>query len=209
MKILITGFEEFGGMPVNPSRSVVDHIKRLNFKANFEVEIVTNILPVNFEESGIIIQEMLKESEPDLAIFLGVDLDKKNIELEIAAHKNEEYIGDSFQIIKDVVTDELPDNYFTKIDAQQVCDELVAKGHRIIVSDDTGMYVCNHVYYAANILIEHNSLNTKCLFIHVPYPYPYSIGEERVVPDFDMETIQNTIFQVLIKLMYQNLEALS
>lgn len=206
-KILITGFEAFGGMPVNPSQVLVDSISKISFESNFQIEIIAKILPVNFKESGNQMLDLIRENTPDILIATGVDLSKTHIELERVAHKNSEYLYPNFlaKISPSIQLDKLPDNYFSNLDLDSILEKILKEGINAIVSEDTGMYVCNHVYYLANIISNYLDSNLKSCFIHIPYPYPYWIGETHIVPDYSMKEIQEGFLKILAAIIESNI----
>ena len=51
-KVLLTGFEPFGGASFNPSSAVVSEIGKLQIAG---IEVVTAILPVEFKRSAQIL----------------------------------------------------------------------------------------------------------------------------------------------------------
>lgn len=209
-KILITGFEAFGGMPVNPSQILVESLEKISFETNFELEIVKAILPVDFKKSGQQIIDLISEHQPHLLISTGVDFAKPNIELEQVAHKNRPYLKEALLklIAPSIVIDELPDNYSSTADLDSILLDIQAEGVRAIVSDDTGMYVCNHVYYLSCLMSEVLTLDMKSFFVHVPYPFPYYLHGQEVVPDYSMKEIQRGFIKILLASIKYHLDGL-
>ncbi len=204
MKILLTGFSPFSGMPVNPSQVLVESFEKISFKTNFEWEIITDILPVDFKESGKRVSDLILKHEPDLFIATGVDFAKPKIELEKVAHKNIPHLDMDFiqSIHPSIAMSDLPDNYYSKVDLDIINHRLMKGKAKVIVSDDTGMYVCNHVYYLACMMSNYLDLKTKSFFVHVPYPYTYWIDEAEITPDFTMQEIQDNFVKILIETAY-------
>jgi pyroglutamyl-peptidase len=204
MKILITGFEPFGGMPINPSKLLVDSLDKISFKSKEKVNIVRAILPVQFEESGDLIKRLLIEEKPDILISTGVDFGKTNIELELMAHKNEPYILPEF-LKNDKIAifnkKDLPQSYICKLNLNEIQESLSIKGFNTVISNDTGMYVCNHIYYIAQLVCEVHKLNAKCLFVHIPYTFDYFINEERIEPKFTMKDVLRTFGNLVAEIV--------
>lgn len=210
MKILITGFEPFNGMPSNPSQVMVNSLKDISFESNFPIEIFTEILPVNFQRSGEMIVDLIYKFNPDICIATGVDLSKQHIELEKRAHKNSKFLKSKFlkTIDNKIVKRNLPENYNTSINLEMVSDTIQPeeKNVKTIVSDNTGMFVCNHIYYLMNVLNEYSQVNFQCCFIHIPYPNPYWEGENQIIPNFTIEEIQESFLKILGSIIKQYLE---
>ena len=65
MRILLTGFEPFGGETINSSQETVKAV------SCDEIDIVRRILPVSFKRSGKAVCELIDDTEPDVVIMLG------------------------------------------------------------------------------------------------------------------------------------------
>lgn len=199
-KILLTGFEPFGGMRVNPSQLIVDRISKEGIDQVWPVELNCAILPVRFRDSALKMKSLLEAFRPQLIVSLGIDLGKKNIELESTAHKFSKYIDADYLIEQ---KENLPDIHQTQIDLTSLREILVKKGHNVIVSDDSGAYVCNHIYYLTHQFGKELELNAETLFVHVPYSFPYFANHIKIEPDFSIEEIYNATRALLIEL-YKN-----
>ena len=62
-KVLLTGFEPFGGASFNPSGAVVEEIAEHGIDG---VEIVTAVLPVEFKRSAKILIDLIQPINPQL-----------------------------------------------------------------------------------------------------------------------------------------------
>src|SRR5512146_3041576 len=68
MKLLLTGFEPFGGSPVNPSEQVVRAIERQGIKG---VQLQTAILPVERIAGPAMLIRAVQNDKPDAVLCLG------------------------------------------------------------------------------------------------------------------------------------------
>jgi len=68
MKLLLTGFEPFGGSEVNPSEEVVKALSKHSFSA---VELHTTILPVDKEAGPAKLIQNFEETRPEAVVCLG------------------------------------------------------------------------------------------------------------------------------------------
>ena len=66
MKILVTGFEPFGGEDVNPSWEAV---KAVQAPAGIQLEKI--LLPVSFRKAPALIEEKIQSLRPDVILSLG------------------------------------------------------------------------------------------------------------------------------------------
>ena len=68
MRVLLTGFEPFGGDAINSSQETVRAVTCDEFG---DIEVVTDILPVSFNRVENALCELIDENDPDVVIMLG------------------------------------------------------------------------------------------------------------------------------------------
>ena len=68
MRVLLTGFEPFGGETVNSSQETVRTVACDEFG---DIEVVTDILPVSFNRVEKALCGLIDEKDPDVVIMLG------------------------------------------------------------------------------------------------------------------------------------------
>ena len=168
MRILLTGFEPFGGDDVNSSQEVV---RTLSCDESGGVELVTSILSVSFKRTGNAICRLIDATEPDVVIMLGQSGKTDCIKIErIAVNMmdakkpdNDGYTPDEEFIISDG-----PSAYFSSISVKHLRNQLDENGIPAKVSNSAGLYVCNTAYF--NVL-HHISIlgkEIKSVFVHLP-----------------------------------------
>jgi len=67
-KLLISGFEPFGGSDLNSSQLVVEAISKESLTG---LELFTVILPVEFDKAAEVLLSKVKEINPEIIIALG------------------------------------------------------------------------------------------------------------------------------------------
>ena len=67
-KVLVSGFEPFGGSQVNPSQLLVQALEKENFT---EVELSAIVLPVEFTKSSAMLLRKIRDVGPDVVISFG------------------------------------------------------------------------------------------------------------------------------------------
>ena len=77
--IYITGFTPFFNYSVNPSESIVNELNQTMIQ---NYSIFGRILPVDFVEAPLLIQEDIRDLDPSLIICLGLDPTCDSITLE-------------------------------------------------------------------------------------------------------------------------------
>ena len=78
-KVLLTGFEPFGGSDINSSWETVVRVGQLSPKG---VVVETMQLPVSFKRAGEAIREALREKHLDVLVMLGQRGNGTSIEIE-------------------------------------------------------------------------------------------------------------------------------
>ena len=82
LRILITGFESFGGDSVNPSWLVAQHLSRASI-AGAQVQALQ--LPCVFGVSAQVLVQALSQHQPDVVLALGLAQGREGISIERVA----------------------------------------------------------------------------------------------------------------------------
>ena len=168
MRLLLTGFETFGGDVINSSEETVKAVACGEFDG---IEVVTGTLPVSFKRAGTEICWLIDETEPDVVIMLGQSGKIDCIKIErVALNLMDSSKGDNEGYIPDeeTVCPDAPAAYFTNMPVKALRDCLMQSGIPATVSNSAGLYVCNRTYFAALHHIATTGRNTKVVFIHLP-----------------------------------------
>jgi pyroglutamyl-peptidase len=168
VKILVTGFEPFGGKEINSSWETAARIGMLSFDG---VDVEVRRLPVSFCRVGECIDRLLDEVQPDVLLMLGqrtsgssIDIERVAVNLMDAAKPdNDGQTPDEQQVNPSGET-----AYFTKMPVKVLRDALLQKGIASRVSNSAGLFVCNCTYYNALHAISSRGLHTAALFVHLP-----------------------------------------
>jgi pyroglutamyl-peptidase len=170
-KILLTGFDAFGGESLNPSWLAV---KALHGRQVLGHAVVAAQLPTVFDESLIALDALLEKHQPALVICVGQAGGRSALSLErVAINVNDARIADNAaaQPIDTPVVPGGPAAYFTTLPIKAMLAALRQEGIGAEVSQTAGTFVCNHVFYglmhalATNRTLRH----TRGGFVHVPF----------------------------------------
>lgn len=193
MRILLTGFGPFPGVPRNPSQSVVERFPdRL---AGQEIHRV--VLPTIYDKAGTTIETLLLETTPDICLCLGVAAnDFLRLETVARNHGTVGIADQSGAVRTGPIAPDGPELYSCTLPFEAVHDALKLRGIAADLSDDAGGYVCNHVFYSARHAVTRHRLATACGFLHVP---PVGTGD-RESEDLDRLTgsVRTTV-EILIE----------
>lgn len=167
-KILITGFEPFGGDGHNLSGEWVT--AQLN--KDFGDRIVkAAVLPVVFHECFVEFKKVFDVFDPDLVLMTGIAANRELLSVErIGINWQDARIPDNkgLQPRSQKIIEGAPDGLFTTIDLiemQKICPDLK-------ISTSAGEYVCNDLLY--EVLYYINSINhrARATFLHLPGKLP-------------------------------------
>ncbi|ALV62540.1 Pyrrolidone-carboxylate peptidase [Thermococcus sp. 2319x1] len=190
MKVLVTGFEPFGGEKINPSWEAV---KGLPEKIK-NAEIIKHQLPVSFKGVKEKLPKIIEDVKPDVVILTGQAGGRVNITVERVAinvmdarmEDNEGYKPEDEPIFEDA-----PAAYFATIPVKRIVKALRENKIPSMVSNSAGTYVCNTAMYTALHYIAVNGLEAKAGFIHVPY-IPEQVLE-KPQPSMSLEMIRRAV----------------
>lgn len=172
MKALVTGFEPFGGDPINPA---LEALHRLTPRLG-AVEIATWMLPTVFGRSLDALDAALAATRPDLVLCVGLAGGRAALSLErVAINLDDARIPDNEgrQPIDRPIVAGGPAAYFTTLPVKAAVAALREAGLPAIVSHTAGTFVCNHVFYGLMHRAATASLRRRgglrAGFLHVPY----------------------------------------
>jgi pyroglutamyl-peptidase len=167
-KVLITGFEPFGGERVNPSWEVV---KQLNDMELAGARIIARQLPCVFGEALEALNAAIDEVQPVMVLAIGQAGGRTDITLErVAINVDDARIPDNQgkQPIDELIVENGPAAYFSTLPIKAMGGSMREAGIPASVSQTAGTYVCNHVMYG--LLHRLNDQQAiKGGFIHIPY----------------------------------------
>lgn len=168
MKILLTGFDPFGGEKLNPAEEAV---KRVASEIN-GAEIIKLIIPTVRYKSLEKIEAAIEEHQPDFVVNIGQAGGRYAITPErVAINMDDFRIPDNEgnQPVDEPVKEDGVPAYFSTLPVKAIVSELNKAGIPGTLSNTAGTFVCNHVFYGVRYLLEQKYPNIKGGFIHIPY----------------------------------------
>lgn len=165
MKLLVTGFEPFGGAETNPSWEAV----RLMPDRLDGAEIRRLRLPVVYARAGKLLLAEVKRLRPDLVLCCGVAQGRQAVTPELVAvnwrmASIEDNDGQRFD--GEMIDPAQPAAYMTSWPVMKMVAEMEAAHLPARLSLSAGAYVCNDLYYH---LLGHERAYGYCgVFVHVP-----------------------------------------
>lgn len=165
-KLVIFGFEPFGGESINPSLEVALRLPEVIG----EYKIISHRLPVVFGEAADMAMDIAEREDADVLICLGQAGGREHITPELVAInlRNADIPDNKGNHPKDEpVVSGGREAYFSSLPVRKMAEAMAERGIPARLSYSAGAYVCNDLYYS----LLHRFFGTKrrVCFIHVPY----------------------------------------
>lgn len=168
MKVLVTGFDPFGGESINPSWEAVKSIKDTIAGA----EIIKLQLPTVAYKSISQLHNKMVELNPDIVISVGQAGGRAGVTPErVAINITDARIPDNEgnQPIDEVIFEDGDTAYFSNLPVKAMVQAIRDAGFPSSLSNTAGTYICNHVMYGILYYVQKEFPNTRGGFIHVPF----------------------------------------
>lgn len=167
-KILLTGFEPFGGDSVNPTAEIVGRLHGTRIGGH---EVVGVVLPCVFGDAVVRLKTALRRNSPQLVICLGQAGGRAEITPErVAINVDDARIPDNAgrQPVDVPVVRGGPTAYWSTLPVKAIVAALRKQAIPAAVSQTAGTFVCNHVFYALMHALRRRRA-VRAGFIHVPW----------------------------------------
>ena len=165
-KLLITGFDPFGGATVNPSWQAVSRLPdQIGDYILCKLEI-----PTVFTEAARAVLEKAAVFCPDVILCVGQAGGRAAVTPErIGVNIRDARIADNAgnQPKGQFVAPDGPAAYFATVPVQAMAEAIEKAGLPATVSNSAGAFVCNDVLYS--LLHHYAGTPVRVGFIHVPY----------------------------------------
>lgn len=187
MKILVTGFDPFGGETINPA---IEAVKRLP-DIILDAKIIKLEIPTVFHTSLQVIKEAINQHDPDVILSIGQAGGRTDLTIErIGINCDDARIPDNKgnQMVDEPVFADGPAAYFVNLPIKAMVNHIQASGIPASVSNSAGTFVCNHVTYGVRHMIETAYQGKRSGFIHIPY-LPSQVIDKKGQPSMDLATI--------------------
>ena len=168
MKILVTGFDPFGGEKVNPALEAVKSLPSVIHGAEIRwVEI-----PTVFYQSAEVLEAEIVRYQPDVVLCIGQAGGRASLTPErVAINQDDARIpdNDGNQPIDTPIRLDGEAAYFSTLPIKAMVQAIKEVGLPATVSNTAGTFVCNHLMYQALYLADKKFLNMRAGFMHIPY----------------------------------------
>lgn len=195
MKILVTGFDPFGGEPINPA---IETVKRLPDTIAGS-QIIKLEVPTVCHKSLRVIDEAIAKYDPDVILSIGQAGGRSDITVErVGINIDDCRIPDNEgnQIIDEPVYPDGPAAYFVTLPIKSMVQKIQEKGIPASVSNTAGTFVCNHVTYGVCHLVATKYPGKRSGFIHIPF-LPQQVITQKDMPSMSQDLMVEAITAAL------------
>lgn len=195
-RIVVTGFDPFGGEYVNPAFAAVKQLPDVVRG----VEIIKVELPTVFRKSGEILCETLRHTLPDAVLCVGQAGGRSAIAVEkVAINLEEARMADNAGNCpqEEAIVPDGPDAYFSTLPVKGMVSRLRAQGIPAFVSYSAGTYVCNDLMYHLMHWIATEFPAVQGGFVHVPYALEQAVDKPNGTPAWPVATIRDALVVAL------------
>ncbi|WP_291570102.1 pyroglutamyl-peptidase I [Clostridium sp. UBA4548] len=203
MKVLVTGFEPFGGEKINPS---LEAVKMLPEEIS-GAEIVKASIPVVFGKSIKKLDELIEKEKPQVVICVGQAGGRFELSIErVAINIDDARIpdNDGNQPIDEKIFEDGENAYFATLPIKAMVEEMRAGSVPSAVSNTAGTYVCNNIMYGLLYLVDKKYKGIRGGFIHVPF-IPEQVITRANTPYMSLQQISRGL-ELAIKATVENKE---
>lgn len=165
-KLLITGFDPFGGETINPSWEAV----KLLPEVIGEYEVHKMEIPTVVALAAKIVLDKAAEVRPDVILCVGQaggrsGVTPERIGINIRSARIPDNAGN--QPVEQTIVPDGPDGIFSTVPVAKMAQAIQDAGLLGAVSNTAGAFVCNDTLY---LLLHHYAgTDVRVGFIHVPY----------------------------------------
>lgn len=173
MKLLLSGFEPFGGHTINPTQSLLQAMEDYSF-TDISLELHTILLPVHYDECVELLLAEVEKFQPDIIIACGLAAGRTAVNLERIAVNIKDIEASSYADNRNERPQDIPirangpDGLFSTLPIRVITDRLIENGIPAVISNTAGTFICNNVMYGMLDYIKQSSPGVLAGFVHFP-----------------------------------------
>ncbi len=191
-KVLLTGFDPYGNVPINPAEQVA---RALDGKEIAGAEVVSRIAPASFRLCIEFVKAAIEEVQPDAVVMMGEFTGRAVLTVErIAQNLND---GTRYGLLDNAgyaMQDEMtvpggPAAYYATLPIRAMVKAMRDAGVPADISDTAATFCCNHLMYGILHHIAVEELAMRAGWIHLPgLPEVAARAENIGMPSMSVET---------------------
>lgn len=192
MKILVTGFDPFGGEKLNPAFEAVKLIPSVIDGA----EVVKQEIPTVFAKCGAALKDAIDKHKPNAVLCVGQAGGRSSISVEkVAINLAEARIPDNdkqqpkgLPLAADGET-----AYFSSLPVKAIVKAIRMHGIPSNISYTAGTFVCNAIMYELLYMIAREYKGMRGGFIHVPFDTAQAVDKPDGISSMPIATIAKAL----------------
>lgn len=187
-KILLTGYEAFADLKVNPS---IEACKGLEGKVFNRYKVVVEEIPMRYAEVKEIIYNHMDNHKPAAVVSTGVTGRGAAITVErvaINVGSSDGRMNFGYERLDQILNPDGPVAYWTRLPYRELLKALRDVQVPAILSNSAGTQGCNLLFYHLMDYIAQNQLDIPAGFIHIPCMPENVLGENRASMSLDLST---------------------
>lgn len=191
MKILVTGFDPFGGEVINPA---IETVKRLPDTIS-GAKVIKLEIPTVCHQSLRVIDEAIARYDPDVVLSVGQAGGRPDITVErVGINVDDCRIPDNAgnQIVDEPIYADGPAAYFVTVPIKAMVQRIRERNIPASVSNTAGTFVCNHVTYGVCHLLAVKYSGKRSGFIHIPF-LPQQAVDKKNMPSMSQDMMVEAI----------------
>jgi pyroglutamyl-peptidase len=203
MKVLVTGFDPFGGESINPAYEAV----KLLPDAVAGADLVKVEVPTVFGKSIDRLKMAMEREKPDLVLCVGQAGGRFDLTIErVAINMDDARIKDNEgnQPIDEPIFGDGEPAYFSNLPIKAMVANVRDKQLTASVSNTAGTFVCNHLMYGLLYMIDKEFPGVRGGFVHVPYIVE-QVVDKRNMPSMSVDNIAKGL-EAMIEAAVENQE---
>ncbi len=168
--VLITGFGPFPSVPANATMILLPRIAEAARRALPGVSIATCILPTEWDASQVLLDRLVRDHKPTVALHFGVSGRATGFEIETRARNRCSQSEDAAGCMpsNEYLSPSGPEYLPATLPAMHIVDRLRRLGLPALVSRDAGGYLCNALLYRSLQIARDTGWPQRSGFVHLP-----------------------------------------
>ncbi|WP_411344239.1 pyroglutamyl-peptidase I [Paenibacillus sp. WLX1005] len=202
MRILVSGFEPFGGHHINPTEYLLEAVEDHSF-ADIQVELRTLLLPVHYDECVELLIREAEDFQPDAIIMCGLAAGRTAVSLERIAvnvkhvEPGAEYADNLNARPQDVpIREDGPDGIFSTLPIREMTCRLLENGIPAAVSNTAGTFICNNTMYGVLDYLQQRHLGVRAGFVHFPASTQMALHKP-TLPSLPMDLMTRALMLII------------
>lgn len=191
-KVLVTGFDPFGGESINPAFEAV----KLLPDSILDAKIIKLEVPTVFSKGPDATIAAIEKEQPNFVLCIGQaggrsQMTPEFVGINYAQARIPDNAGE--QPLNQPLVEDGATAYFTQLPIYAMVEAMKAKGIPAAVSYTAGTYVCNAMLYRVLHATNTKYTNVKAGFMHVPYATEQTVNQPAGTPGMNIADIAKGI----------------